>query len=214
MRTRVKFCGITTPEQAKAAALAGCDAIGLLFVPGSPRTVTIEQAKVIVQILPPLVSVVAVVANDSEDRIDELLDRIYIDYLQFHGEESPEMCRQFGQPYIKTLRVGHDPISISHERYHDAAALLLDTYHPQKQGGIGEPFDWQTVPPIEPHWILAGGLHPGNVEQAIQILHPYAVDVSGGIESAPGVKDVQRMQQFINKVRVADAKNTTDKIAR
>lgn len=213
MRTRVKFCGITTPEQAQAAVAAGCDAIGLLFVPDTPRTVTIPQAQTIVQKLPAFIDVVAVLVDHPEESIDEILDRVPVHYLQFHGKETPEMCRQFGQPYIKTLRVGNDPISISSEQYHDAAALLLDTYHPTKAGGTGEAFDWHSVPALARPWVLAGGLHADNVAEGIHTLHPYAVDVSGGIESAPGQKDPQRMQHFMQQVQVADA-SARDNITR
>jgi len=185
-RTRIKICGFTTPEQAAYAAYAGVDAIGLVFYPPSPRNVSIELAQKIVQALPAFTTVVALFVDASEANINQVISQVPIDLLQFHGNESPETCRQYPLPYMKAIRMQTD-INIAElsKRYHDANALLLDAYHPQTQGGTGEKFDWDLIPkncslPI----VLAGGLDKYNAAQAIQQVKPYALDISSGVESA------------------------------
>jgi len=210
MRTRVKICGFTRVEDAVFAAHAGVDAIGLVFYPPSPRNVEIEQAIRIVNALPAFTSVVALFVDEQEARIREILTRVSIDCLQFHGDEPAEACRIYHKRYIKAVRM-HDGIDISAltRRYDDAAGLLLDAYHPNAKGGTGSQFDWALVPkqcalPI----ILAGGLDETNARQAIQTVRPYALDVSSGVEAAKGIKDALAMAAFIKQVNEGDRVTT------
>lgn len=206
MRTRVKICGFTRAEDAVSAARLGVDAIGLVFYPPSPRNVDIEQAVKIVEALPAFISVVALFVDEQESRIREVLQRVSIDCLQFHGDESPEACRIYGKRYMKAVRMrkGID-ISGLALQYHDAAGLLLDAYHPGAKGGTGSRFDWELIPehcalPI----ILAGGLDENNARQAVQAVRPYALDVSSGVEAEKGVKDALKMAAFIREVNEGD----------
>lgn len=202
MRTRVKFCGMTRPDDALAAARLGVDAIGLVFYAPSPRAVSIESARAVVAALPPFVSVVGLFVNAAREAVSEVLDSVRIDVLQFHGDESAADCQRYGRPYIKACRVGEgvDVEAVAREHV-GAAAVLLDTYDPALFGGTGKTFDWERVPHhVSLPLILAGGLTPENVAEAIRAVRPYAVDVSGGIEAAKGIKDAHRMQQFMNAV--------------
>lgn len=202
MRTRVKFCGITRSEDGGEAARLGADAIGLVFHPASPRAVSLAQAQAVVAALPPFVSVVGLFVDPSRTAVDKVLAAVRLDLLQFHGDECPADCGAFGVPYIKALRMRPDTDVLAYaSAYPDARALLLDTYRPGVAGGTGEVFDWTRVPRELPQpVILAGGLGPDNVAEAIRTVRPYAVDVSGGIEAAKGVKDINRMQAFMNEV--------------
>ena len=206
-RTRVKICGITRPEHATAAASAGADAIGLVFYEPSPRCVTIAQARTICRSLPPMVSVVGVFVNPAPRDIDVVVDSVPVDLLQFHGEESPELCAAAARPYVKAVRVREraDILEAS-ERYTDARALLLDTHHDALWGGTGMSFDWSVVPRDVAHpVVLAGGLTPENVVDAIRRVRPFAVDVSGGVERSPGDKDPECMDRFMKEVAGAEA---------
>ncbi len=201
---RVKICGITRPEDGVAAARAGADAIGLVFYPPSPRHVTVEQARAVLAVLPPFVTTVGLFVNADETEVRATLEAVPLDLLQFHGDESPEYCRGFGRPYMKALRMreGLD-VNAEAERYHDAQALLLDAYHPAAPGGTGEAFDWERVPgdcplPI----VLAGGLAPENVVDAVRVARPYAVDLSSGVEAGKGIKDPARIQALMTQLRV------------
>ena len=201
--TRIKICGITTREDAKMACDSGADAIGLVFYPPSPRYVTIEQAIEVVNCLPPFTTSVALFVNAEREEIEHVLDKVAIDIIQFHGNESAEFCASFKRPYIKALRMkdGLDLYSLQNE-YASARGLLLDTYKKGVPGGTGETFNWQKVPhdltiPV----ILAGGLVPDNVAQAIEVARPYAVDVSGGVEASRGRKDRQKIIEFMANVR-------------
>ncbi|MEW5756803.1 MAG: phosphoribosylanthranilate isomerase [Pseudomonadota bacterium] len=203
MPIRVKICGITRPEDALAAARAGADAIGLVFYAQSPRAVSIEQARAVLQVLPPFVTTVGLFVDAEPDRIEEVLAGVPLDLLQFHGDETPEQCERFHRPYLKVVRMrpGVDLAEYA-RRYHNARALLLDTYQPGVPGGTGESFDWGRVPvSLDKPIVLAGGLTPGNVAAAITAVRPYAVDVSGGVESAKGIKDAAKMAAFIKEVR-------------
>lgn len=202
IRVRIKICGITRPYDGLAAANAGADAIGLVFHPSSPRAVTVEQALDIVRALPPFVTCVGLFANQPEAVIRSTLDRVPLDLLQFHGEEPAAQCRRYGKPYLKALRVraGLDVRRLC-ALYEDAVGWLMDSFVPGKQGGTGVAFEWSLIPsglgrPI----VLAGGLTPDNVAQAIDCVHPYGVDVSGGVESAKGIKDEDKMHRFIRSV--------------
>ena len=206
-RTRVKICGITRPEHARAAAEAGADAIGLVFYEPSPRYVSRVRARAVCEALPPLVSVVGVFVNPNPREIEAVVEDSPVDLLQFHGEEPPELCAGAGKPYVKAVRVrDRDDIVEAAARYTGARALLLDAHHDALWGGTGSSFDWNVVPddvgrPI----VLAGGLTPDNVAGAIRAVRPFAVDVSGGVESAPGEKDARSMERFMKEVASAES---------
>lgn len=206
-RTRVKICGITRVEDAAAAVAAGADAIGLVFYAASPRVVAPAAAAAICASLPPFVSAVGLFVDADADTVRATLALVPLTLLQFHGAETPEYCAQFGLPYIKALRMrGDADVEVEQRRHTQARALLLDAYSPGRPGGTGEVFDWQRIPPaLRPRIVLAGGLDAGNVAAAIAQVRPYAVDVSGGVEAAPGRKDAQRIEAFIAAVQGADA---------
>jgi phosphoribosylanthranilate isomerase len=202
MRTRVKICGITRPEDGIEAARLGADAIGLVFYAPSPRAVGVAQAQAVCAALPPFVSVVGLFVDAPAAEVLEVLQAVPLDVLQFHGEEAPAYCAAFGRPYLKALRM-RDGLDVAAEarRYADAQGLLLDTYVPGAAGGTGQSFDWQRVPQnLEKPIILAGGLTPDNVAEAITIARPYGVDVSGGVEQAKGIKSVAKMAAFMRGV--------------
>ena len=205
MRTRIKICGITRIEDALAAAQAGADAIGLVFYDASPRRVSVEQARGIIQVLPPFIAVVGLFVNPQPELVHQALNAMKLDLLQFHGEETPAECRDYGIPYIKAVRMHIDAdLSAQAVKYHDATALLLDSYVPDLHGGSGETFDWGRVPrEFNKPLILAGGLTPDNVAQAVAQVRPYAVDVSGGVEKSKGIKDAGKIAAFIKQVRGA-----------
>ncbi len=205
MRTRVKICGITRVEDALAAAAAGADAIGLVFDERSPRCVSPAQAEAVARALPPFVTVVGLFVDAARGRVDEVLSRVPLDLLQFHGAETPEQCRLYRRAYIKAIAMKPDVDLIALQaRYADAAGLVLDTYSPAAAGGTGEAFDWARVPRnLKKPVILAGGLTPANVSAAISAAHPYAVDVSSGVELSKGIKDAGKISAFLEAVRVA-----------
>ncbi len=202
MRTRIKICGITRPEDGVAAADAGADAIGLVFYEPSPRAVDPEQAKAIVAALPAFVTTVGLFVDAEAEWVRQVLKQVRVDCLQFHGCEDARYCEQFDQPYIKAVRMqAATNVQQAGKDYNKAQALLLDTYSKDVAGGTGQQFDWSRVPdkctkPI----ILAGGLTPENIVQAIEQARPYAVDVSGGVESAKGIKDHDKMREFVKEV--------------
>lgn len=206
-RTRVKICGITRPEDALCASGAGADAIGLVFYDKSPRAVVIEQACEIISVLPPFVSTVGLFVNAEAEFIQGVLAALNLDVLQFHGDESAADCRLYNKPYIKAVRMREDvDLAAKVKEYPDTMAILLDTYIKDKEGGTGQVFDWNLIPsqagkPI----ILAGGLRPDNIRQAIEQVHPYAVDVSGGVESEKGIKDSNKIEAFIQEVKHAES---------
>ncbi len=202
MRTRVKICGITRHEDALEAARLGADAIGLVFYAPSPRAVSITQAQDIVRGLPAFVTVVGLFVNATADEIRAVLTQVHLNTLQFHGDETPDQCRAYARPYIKavSMRVGVDLRACARD-YADSAALLLDTHDERTPGGTGQTFDWSRIPGgLDKALILAGGLTPDNVAQAVRQVRPYAVDVSGGVETAKGIKSHQQMARFINEV--------------
>lgn len=201
-RCRVKFCGVTRPEDARAAAAAGADAIGLNFYPPSPRAVGLQQARSVVAALPPFVTVVGLFVNAEQSAIESVLDAVRLDVLQFHGDETAQECARYARPYIKAMqmREGLD-VHAAARRYASARALLLDTFQPHLHGGTGTTFDWSRVPadlglPV----ILAGGLNAGNVAEAIIQARPDAVDTSGGVEVSKGIKDAVKMRDFMQGV--------------
>ena len=201
-RTRVKICGITRPQDALAAVRCGCDAIGLVFYGPSPRNVTPEAAADIVGCLPPFVSAVGLFVDAGEQEIAGVLAKVRLDLLQFHGAETPAECRRYGIPYMKAIRVqpGANLLQYAAD-YSDAQALLFDTYTTGVAGGTGQVFDWSLIPKNLPlPVVLAGGLDADNVAAAIRQVRPYAVDVSGGVEAAKGIKDAEKMAAFMRGV--------------
>lgn len=202
MRTRVKICGITREQDAISVVKAGADAIGLVFYPPSPRHVEIDLAQQIVKSLPPFVTTVALFVNAEKELISEVTKKVRIDLLQFHGNECPDYCDQHNRPWIKAIRM-KPGVNLEQQAtdYANGQGLLLDAYRPGVPGGTGETFDWQKIPAsLAGKIILAGGLTPDNVGEAIKIVQPYAVDVSGGVEAAKGIKDAEKINEFMRGV--------------
>jgi len=206
LRTRIKICGITRAEDANAVVNAGADAIGLVFYPPSPCAVSIEQAAAAVADVPAFITVTALFVNPTVEEVQSVIDSVRIDLIQFHGDEDDDFCRQFNRPYIKALRVRQaSDVVASCMRFPGALAILLDSYKPGVPGGTGETFDWSLVPETPPKPIvLAGGLEPSNVASAIEQIHPFAVDISGGVEAAKGIKDHGKIIEFVNEVYRVD----------
>jgi len=209
LRTRVKICGITQPQDAIAAAKAGADAIGLVFYPPSPRFLAVERAREIRDALPPFVQTVALFVNADAAQVAQVIGRVHPAMLQFHGDESPQFCAQFGLPYVKAYRVrsgvtsGVDALEYLRP-FSGAAAWLFDSFVPE-YGGVGESFDWSLLPAAhERPFILSGGLARENVAEAIRRVRPWGVDVSSGVESVKGIKDAAKIAAFIAEVRNAD----------
>ena len=200
--TRVKICGFTNAENARDAALAGVDAIGLVFYDKSPRNVDIQRAREIVSALPPFVNRVGLFVNANPSFIDEVLCEVPLDTLQFHGDEVVGDCTQYQMPFIKSLRVTPKTNVVQlADNFSEASALLLDSHNPNSYGGTGEVFDWMLARVnIDLPIILAGGLNSENVSDAISQVNPYAVDASSGVESSPGVKDIDKILAFIRSV--------------
>jgi len=200
-RTRVKICGVTTPTDARLAAEAGADAVGINFHPPSPRSVGPLMAAEIAAALPPFVAAVGVFVDPDPDRVRRILDRVRLDTLQFSGDESAEFCRAFGLPYIKVAGMAPDfDFAGFQARFPDAQAFLLDTHDDNLAGGTGRPFDWSVWPDSDRRLILAGGLGPDNVAAAISATHPYAVDVASGVESdVKGRKDAALVRRFVEE---------------
>ncbi len=202
---RSKICGITRIEDALAAAEAGADAIGFVFYAKSPRAVDVRQARAIIAELPPFVTTVGLFVNASRCELNEILEVVPLDLLQFHGDETPPDCEGYHRPWIKALRVRPgDDLEAACRLYAGARGILLDTYVPGVPGGTGEAFDWSLVPArLSKPIILAGGLSADNVGQAIAQVRPYAVDVSGGVEQAKGIKDAAKIEAFMRAVKQA-----------
>ena len=203
LRTRIKICGIKHRNDALKAVECGADAIGLIFVEKSPRYVSLTDARIIAESLPPFVTVVGLFMDTPEEIVREALSVVPINLLQFHGEEKPSFCDQFELPYIKALRMRENVnVTAFAQEYPNASGILLDTYHKGTGGGTGQTFDWNLIPGDIPlPLILAGGLNPDNVAQAIEKVKPYAVDVSSGVESEPSIKDHGKIEQFIKEVQ-------------
>ena len=207
-RTRIKICGIRDAAMARLAAGAGADAIGLVFHPASPRAVDVDQAREIAAALPPFVTAVGLFVNHGAQAVGDILDRVPLGMLQFHGDEPPEFCDQFGLPWMRAVRVGPGVDLLEwRRRFSRAAALLLDADVAGQFGGTGTAFDWSLVPPqLAPSVVLSGGLDAGNVGRAIHALRPWAIDVSSGVEARRGVKDASRIEEFMRSVKDADAR--------
>ena len=207
MQLKIKICGITNPADALAAAAAGADALGFMFYEPSPRWVPPETAARITRQLPPFIARVGVFVDASEDFIRRAIAECGLDALQFHGSEPPEFCRRFHRAAIKAIRV-RDLDSLAVLPSYDTSAWLLDSYVPGQSGGTGRRFNWELAGeakklgcPI----LLAGGLAPENIAEAVRAVRPYGVDVSSGVESAPGRKDPAKLRAFIQAARSAAA---------
>lgn len=208
---RVKICGITNVQQAQAVTACGADAIGLVFFSKSPRNISIEQARDIAMAVGPFVTVVGLFVNETTAVINTVLETVPLQLLQFHGDEDAAFCEQFNRPYMKALRINAANSVEQSQQYLLQAAqsfdssngLLIDSYNPNVAGGTGEQFNWDIFPVtgLEKPIILAGGLTPNNAGAAIQQVKPYALDVSSGVESAPGVKDIEKVSAFIQAAK-------------
>ena len=210
-RTRIKICGITRLEHARAAAEAGADAIGLVFYRESPRYLSVRDAAAIAESLPPFVAAVGLFVNAAERDIRAVLDAVDLDLLQFHGDESAEFCARFARPYMRAVRMepGTDLLEYA-DRFSRAKALLLDAHVPGQPGGTGRTFDWAGIPrDLSLPLVLSGGLTADNVGRAVREVSPWAVDVSSGVESERGVKDPKKIVEFIRSVRREDGHSAT-----
>lgn len=205
-RTRIKICGLTRTQDVLEAARLGVDALGLVFYPPSSRAIDLDRAQRIRDVLPAFVQLVGLFVNPAQDEVEAVLRRMPELVLQFHGDESPAFCAGFGRPYLKALPMGGrgiDP-NVAASLHPYASGFLLDSHAPGAVGGTGMVFDWSTIPTLARPLILAGGLSPANVGAAVRLVRPWAVDVSSGLESAPGVKDFSKMAEFVDEVRYAD----------
>ncbi|MCU7375980.1 phosphoribosylanthranilate isomerase [Paucibacter sp. O1-1] len=204
----MKFCGLTRREDVDAAMTLGVDAIGFVLTRRSKRFVELDLAASLRAGVAPFVDVVALVMDDEPAWIEEVISRLAPDLLQFHGGETADFCTQFGRRYLKAVPMASVVDVAAYVREHpQAAGFLLDSHAVGGQGGTGEA-DWKRMPrDVARPLILAGGLHAGNVEQAVRVARPYAVDVSSGIEASPGIKDVSRMKQFAQALYQAGASN-------
>jgi len=207
VRTRIKFCGITRVDDARRGAELGIDAIGFVFTRASQRFVGISQARTIRAELPPFVTAVALFMDDEPGWIEEVVSSVQPDLLQFHGAETDRFAASFARPYIKAVPMASVADAARHAaEFPNASGFLLDSHERGARGGTGRTFDWARAPSSGGHeYVLAGGLTAQNVAQAIAAVRPYGVDVSSGIESAPGIKDQSKMRAFVAAVRSADA---------
>ncbi len=204
-RARIKICGITSVEDAHAVVDAGAEALGLVFYAASPRAVNIEQARAIALAAGPFTVVTGLFVDADPAFVNAVLRQVPLQLLQFHGDESPAYCESFARPYMKAIRMRPElDIAAAIAEHPTASGILLDAYRPGVPGGTGETFDWARVPrfSIKP-LVLAGGLTPANITEAILTTQVYGVDVSGGVESAPGKKDHGKITSFINNARLA-----------
>lgn len=205
MRTRVKVCGIRREEDARMVEELGVDAIGLIFAEESPRRIDTDSARLIQESIGPFVTRVGLFVNPSAEFVKEVLSQVKLQLLQFHGDEDNNFCDQFGIPYIKALRFrDRDSFIKDTLRYPSAAGLLVDSYRAGQYGGTGETFAWDQLPAIDKPLILAGGLNPTNITEAVLQVKPYGVDVSSGLESKPGAKDAGKMRAFLDRISAAD----------
>jgi len=199
---KIKICGITNLEDALAAAEFGADALGFIFYKKSPRYIDPEKAVEIISQLPPIIVPVGIFVNEREEKIREIQELTCIQTIQLHGDETPEFCQRFGVRVIKAFQV-KDKESIKHMAHYHVGAFLLDSYRDGQRGGTGTTFDWHlaVVAKTFGKIILAGGLTPENAAEAVKLVQPYGVDVSGGVEREKGFKDHAKIRKFISEVR-------------
>ena len=202
MSARVKICGLTRPVDIDGAVQFGADALGLVFYEPSPRSVSLDQAAELAKRVPAFMSVVGLFVNPSRQEVEAVLERVPLDLLQFHGDESADLCASFGRRWIKAIRVRKaGQIEAAFEEFHNASGLLVDAWDPDRYGGTGKSFNWDLIPDYRPlPIILAGGLSSDNVFAAVKQVKPWAVDVSGGVEQDKGIKDIQKISHFIKEV--------------
>jgi phosphoribosylanthranilate isomerase len=196
---KVKFCGITNLDDAITASELGANALGFVFYPKSSRFISPKKANEIIQKLPPFISTVGLFVNQSKLEVEDTIKACPLNLLQFHGDEDELFCKQYNLPYIKAISMKPDVNLLKCiEEYDSAKALLLDSYSRKTRGGSGKVFDWKSIPlNTSKPFIVAGGLNPNNVKSLLELIGPYGVDVSSGIESAKGLKDCQLMKEFI-----------------
>lgn len=201
-RVRVKICGVTRFGDLEAAVAAGADALGFVFAPGSPRRLDAGSARSLVGRVPAFVSRVGLFMDQNAEEVARVLESVPLSLLQFHGRENAAFCRQFGLPYIKAVPMGSaDAPERLEQAYPDAAGLLLDSHSAGQAGGTGRTFDWSAIPDLSLPLVLAGGLTPANVREAVSRVRPWAVDVSSGVEDAPGEKNIEKMRTFIREAK-------------
>ena len=210
--TRIKFCGLTRAEDVRLAVELGVDYVGLVFAPRSPRKLLLGQARMLRELVPEEIAVVALVMDNARSEIETLIENVRPDLLQFHGAEAEADCAQFGLPYFKVIAMGGEAMGGEEwdaakqaAEFPGAYGYLLDGHGQGEQGGSGQRFDWKRVPSLDKPVLLAGGLTSENVATAIRTARPWGVDVSSGIESAPGIKNPDRMRQFLEEARRADS---------
>ena len=199
---RVKICGLTRPQDVQAAVAAGADALGFVFTQRSRRALQPDAALALVRQVPAFVTRVGLFMDQDEAEVRGILEQVPLNLLQFHGEEEAAYCRSFGMPYIKAVAMGSGPsLERAEQAFADASGLLLDSHGAGQAGGTGQTFDWAEIPALGLPLILAGGLTPANVRQAVRRVRPWAVDVSSGVEDAPGVKNADSMKAFIDEAK-------------
>ena len=209
MHTRIKFCGLTRAEDVRLAVELGVDYVGLVFAPNSPRRLLLGQARMLRELVPEEIAVVALVMDNTRSDIEHIVESLQPDLLQFHGGEDDALATSFGRPYWKAIAMGGQDESVfaSLSDYPGAHGFLFDGHAAGEQGGSGQRFDWRRMPAsTDKPFLLAGGLSPENVGLALRTARPWGVDVSSGIESGPGLKDADRMRRFVEAVREADAR--------
>lgn len=209
MHTRIKFCGLTRAEDVRLAVELGVDYVGLVFAPHSPRRLLLGQARMLRDLVPEEIAVVALVMDNPRSDIEHVVESLQPDLLQFHGSEDDALATSFGRPYWKAIAMGGQDESVfaSLSDYPGARGFLFDGHAAGEQGGSGQRFDWRRMPTsTDRPFLLAGGLSPENVGLALRTARPWGVDVSSGIESAPGIKDAEKMRRFVEAVSEADAR--------
>jgi len=207
IRTRIKVCGITEPEDARIAVAAGADGLGFIFVPQSPRHIDPDMVRKITRELPPLVDAVGVFVDEEMEVVEEIMQYCCLSFIQLHGSETPDYCEKISCRVMKSFSIGQATKSEDFAPYAEAVSgFLLDTLHKDMAGGTGQTFDWQLLEHIKPPgpFVLAGGLTPDNVGDAIRQVKPFAVDVNSGVEYQPGRKDPDKLRSFVQAVRKAD----------
>ena len=210
MQARVKICGLTRGRDVLAAVSCGADAVGFVFAAGSKRVIDPHKARELAQLVPAFVARVGLFLDQDAEQVGSILEQVPLSLLQFHGREDATYCRQFGLPYIKAVsmnsgHVAEQAVKQAEREFPDAAALLMDSHEPGGLGGTGRAFDWKRIGQIGSQTgrplILAGGLTPDNVRAAVHLVKPWAVDVSSGVEEAPGIKNAEAMRRFIEQAK-------------